>query len=232
MARKLVNWALAIAAVTVLPPQAHAASGSAAEADEGHPDIVVTARKREENPIATPVILSAVRAEDLNKRSITALTEVAQIVPQLVIGNSQSVQGGSISLRGIGSSESNPFADQAVSFSVDGIQIARATVQRMAQMDLAQIAVYKGPQALFFGKNSPAGVVDIKTADPTSSFVSRVSLGYGFTGKELKGDWQVHSKNSDGTATIEEMARAAKEFGLDYIAITDHTKSLALAGGL
>lgn len=48
----------------------------------------------------------------------------------------------------------------------------------------------------------------------------------------LKGDLQVHSENSDGTATIEEMARGAKEFGLDYIALTDHTKSLAMAGGL
>jgi DNA polymerase (family X) len=48
----------------------------------------------------------------------------------------------------------------------------------------------------------------------------------------LKGDLQVHSENSDGAATIEEMARGAKAFGLDYIAITDHTKSLKLAGGL
>lgn len=48
----------------------------------------------------------------------------------------------------------------------------------------------------------------------------------------LKGDLQVHSESSDGTATIEEMARGAKAFGMDYIAITDHTKSLALAGGL
>jgi DNA polymerase (family 10) len=48
----------------------------------------------------------------------------------------------------------------------------------------------------------------------------------------LKGDLQVHSENSDGTATIEEMVLAAKEFGLDYIALTDHTKSLAMAGGL
>lgn len=48
----------------------------------------------------------------------------------------------------------------------------------------------------------------------------------------LKGDLQVHSNNSDGTATIEEMAKAAKQFGLDYIAMTDHTKSLAMAGGL
>ncbi|MEW5841091.1 MAG: DNA polymerase/3'-5' exonuclease PolX [Thermoproteota archaeon] len=48
----------------------------------------------------------------------------------------------------------------------------------------------------------------------------------------LKGDLQVHSDSTDGTATIEEMARAAREFGLDYIALTDHTKSLAMAGGL
>jgi DNA polymerase (family 10) len=48
----------------------------------------------------------------------------------------------------------------------------------------------------------------------------------------LKGDLQVHSENSDGTATIEEMARGAKAFGLEYIAITDHTKSLTIARGL
>lgn len=48
----------------------------------------------------------------------------------------------------------------------------------------------------------------------------------------LRGDLQVHSDNTDGTATIEEMALAAKEFDLDYIALTDHTKSLAMAGGL
>ena len=48
----------------------------------------------------------------------------------------------------------------------------------------------------------------------------------------LRGDLQVHSDNTDGTATIEEMALAAKEFGLNYIALTDHTKSLAMTGGL
>jgi DNA polymerase (family X) len=50
--------------------------------------------------------------------------------------------------------------------------------------------------------------------------------------ESLRGDLQVHSESTDGTATMEEMARAAKEFGLSYIAITDHTKSLALASGL
>ena len=44
---------------------------------------------------------------------------------------------------------------------------------------------------------------------------------------------QVHSKNTDGMMSIEDIALAAKqEFGLEYIAITDHTKSLALTHGL
>jgi DNA polymerase (family 10) len=43
---------------------------------------------------------------------------------------------------------------------------------------------------------------------------------------ELKGDLHVHSNSSDGTMSIQDMALAAKEkFGLEYIAITDHTKN-------
>jgi DNA polymerase (family X) len=49
----------------------------------------------------------------------------------------------------------------------------------------------------------------------------------------LKGDLQVHSKDTDGMMSIQDIALAAKEkFGLEYIAITDHTKNLALAHGL
>jgi DNA polymerase (family X) len=49
----------------------------------------------------------------------------------------------------------------------------------------------------------------------------------------LKGDLQVHSNNTDGTMSIEDMSLAAKEkFGLEYVAITDHTKSLKLTNGL
>lgn len=48
----------------------------------------------------------------------------------------------------------------------------------------------------------------------------------------LRGDLQVHTERSDGTASMKQMAVAAREFGLDYISVTDHTKSLAFAGGL
>lgn len=49
---------------------------------------------------------------------------------------------------------------------------------------------------------------------------------------DIRGDLHVHSNWSDGNYSIEEMAQAAKEYNLDYIAITDHTISLAIANGL
>lgn len=49
---------------------------------------------------------------------------------------------------------------------------------------------------------------------------------------EIKGDLQMHSKWSDGSASIEEMARAAQKLGHEYIAVTDHTGSLRIAGGM
>ncbi len=52
-------------------------------------------------------------------------------------------------------------------------------------------------------------------------------MGYG----ELKGDLQVQTDWTDGENSIEEMAKAAQEAGLEYIAITDHTRSLAMTGG-
>ena len=50
--------------------------------------------------------------------------------------------------------------------------------------------------------------------------------------KDIKGDLHAHSTWSDGVSTIEEMALAAKGRGYEYIAITDHSQSLKIAGGL
>lgn len=50
--------------------------------------------------------------------------------------------------------------------------------------------------------------------------------------KDVKGDLQMHSTASDGKNSIEEMAKAARKLGHQYIAITDHSKAVTVANGL
>ncbi|NMC20086.1 MAG: PHP domain-containing protein, partial [Thermogutta sp.] len=49
---------------------------------------------------------------------------------------------------------------------------------------------------------------------------------------DIRGDLHMHTTWTDGMATVEEMARAAKERGYAYIAITDHSQRVTVAGGL
>jgi DNA polymerase (family 10) len=49
---------------------------------------------------------------------------------------------------------------------------------------------------------------------------------------DIRGDLHMHTTSSDGRATLEEMAGAARALGYEYIAITDHSKALAMANGL
>ena len=50
--------------------------------------------------------------------------------------------------------------------------------------------------------------------------------------KKLRGDLQMHTRWSDGSGTVAEMADAAAKRSYDYIAITDHSKALKIAGGI
>src|SRR5580704_16021304 len=49
---------------------------------------------------------------------------------------------------------------------------------------------------------------------------------------QIRGDLHMHTTETDGRATLEEMAEAARAMGYEYIAITDHSKALAMANGL
>ncbi|HLG97776.1 MAG TPA: DNA polymerase/3'-5' exonuclease PolX [Bryobacteraceae bacterium] len=50
--------------------------------------------------------------------------------------------------------------------------------------------------------------------------------------RDIRGDLHMHTVETDGRATLEEMAEAARALGYEYIAITDHSKALAMANGL
>jgi len=50
--------------------------------------------------------------------------------------------------------------------------------------------------------------------------------------RALKGDLQMHTVYSDGKETIEDMARSGMDLGYEYVAVTDHSKGLRIAGGI
>jgi DNA polymerase (family 10) len=50
--------------------------------------------------------------------------------------------------------------------------------------------------------------------------------------KDLRGDLHTHTRATDGNATLKEMADAARDFGYDYLAVTDHSQKVTMAKGL
>lgn len=52
------------------------------------------------------------------------------------------------------------------------------------------------------------------------------------TDKDIRGDFHSHTEESDGENTLAEMAEAARKQGLEYLVVTDHSKSLTVANGL
>ena len=172
-------------------------AGQAAEevTDEG--EIIVTARRRDETAQETPVPLTVLNEALLDRYAVQGIDSIASLTPGFHTGESSGAVGGSISLRGIGSGESAPFIDQAVSVNVDGVQISTAQILRAAQMDLKQIEVLRGPQALFFGKNSPGGIVSLTTADPGNELEGMARGGYEFKANEWYFDATMSAPLSD-----------------------------------
>ena len=78
--------------------------------------------------IVGAIVGVAVGAAELDRRAISGLDGLATIVPGLTImEQGGTMQGGTVSLRGVTGPNSNNLGDQAVSFSIDGVSIAKAS---------------------------------------------------------------------------------------------------------
>jgi len=150
----------------------------------GGGDIVVTARRKAERLIDVPVAVSALSPETLTRNNITSLARVAEIVPFVTLQPVPAGAGGLFAIRGIGSPPADPGIQQSVLVNVDNVMIGRGRAAQAGLFDLAQIEVLKGPQALFFGKNSPAGVISVTTADPGKTLSGFLRAGYEFVADE------------------------------------------------
>lgn len=204
----------------ILEPSS-AALAQTVSADE----IVVTARKREEESLRVPVIATVIGADELENRQASDLYDIAAMTPGLILGAAPLEVGTEVSLRGVGSSPLDPGVDQSVALNLDGLPLGQGAAYSVGIFDLARIEVLKGPQPLFFGKNSPGGVIAIRSADPGKSAEILGSAAYEAEARE----WQsrlilsgpvsetlglrLSSQYSSGTGYFRNTAIAASESG-------------------
>jgi len=151
-------------------------------------DIIVTARKREESILKVPVVQNVLTNESLETYQVNNLQDITTRIPGLVSGNAVLAIGEQMSLRGVGSNSLDQGVDQSVSLNIDGLQLSHGLAYKAASFDLAQVEVLKGPQALYFGKNSTAGVISFRTADPGDTLEIKAKAGYEFESREKRGE--------------------------------------------
>lgn len=165
-------------------PDAAKPSPTTASEREQPSEIIVTARRRDERLIDVPVAITAVSGESLSRLQATRVSDIATLVPSLVLGRAPSGSAASIFLRGVGSSPLSAGFDQSVSFVIDGVAMSRGREVSLPQFDIQRIEVLKGPQALFFGKNTTGGLISIVSNNPTAHFEGGLKAGYGFEARD------------------------------------------------
>jgi iron complex outermembrane receptor protein len=129
-------------------------------------EIVVTAQRRSESLQKVPLAVTAISGAGLIEAGVKEPKDLASVVPGLAIssGNGPADQ---IYIRGVGTSIANLFGDNAVSFNVDGVVLARATGLENQFYDVARVEVLEGPQGILYGRNSTGGAINVITNKPS-----------------------------------------------------------------
>lgn len=147
----------------------------ASENDGGLGVITVTARKREESLLETPIAISALTSQDIEKRGITSVNDVVLNTPGINVSNNNSGRNDrsfqQISLRGM--TPSTTTSTLTASF-IDGVPVASATALN-AITDPARIELLKGPQNAYFGRNAFAGAINVVTKKAGNDFGGSVT---------------------------------------------------------
>jgi iron complex outermembrane receptor protein len=147
----------------------------------GLKEIVVQARKVDENLQDVPVAVTVLTAEDLEKAGVVRFQDIAAFTPGLYMrSGSNSPAGITVSLRGQFQNDTLATLDPSVGTYVDGVYWARAYGLNTTLLDVSSVQVLKGPQGTLFGRNTTGGAVLINSNDPKlGEFSGKLSASYG-----------------------------------------------------
>jgi len=176
----------AASGILALPGVAHAQEAEvAAQAGEGAGErvIVVQARRQNETLQEVPVTVTAIGGDTLQRFNIDQVADVTSRVPTLNVQVGGSGSGGQLSLRGVGSSNISAAFDSAVALEFDGVVVSSMRLVQAGFFDVEQIDVLRGPQSLFFGKSATAGVLSLRSANPTPNWEVGMRGSYEFEEK-------------------------------------------------
>ncbi|WP_159241389.1 TonB-dependent receptor, partial [Zhongshania aliphaticivorans] len=141
-------------------------------------EVVVTARKREENIQDIPIAIAAFSAEKLDAAGVESAQGLTKITPGLVFANTFGYY--IAFLRGIGSEAFLPSADPSVPIYVDDINQVAAQGSIDSLVAIERVEILKGPQGTLFGRNALGGAIRIITPDPDDeSFFGEVKIDSG-----------------------------------------------------
>ncbi|WP_298336207.1 TonB-dependent receptor [uncultured Erythrobacter sp.] len=152
-----------------------------ANEDEISPEntIVVTAQKRSESLIDVPVAVSVISGADIEAAQVRDLRDLEQLSPSLLVNGTTGSSQQILTIRGIGTAGQNSGLEQSVGVVIDGVARGRIGSAFVDLLDVEQIEILRGPQSTLFGKNTSAGVVSIRTNEPSHDFGGLLSLTYG-----------------------------------------------------
>lgn len=156
-------------------PEIHAASESAAIEE-----VVVTARKREESLQEIPIAVSAFTEEEIDQVFGQNISEFSKYTPNVVLAR-QSYAGNALfgGMRGIVFGDLEKSFDPAVGVVVDGVPLVTNTSALIDTFDLEAIEILRGPQGTLFGRNTIAGVINVRRTAPTKKTGVKAQIRYG-----------------------------------------------------
>jgi iron complex outermembrane receptor protein len=168
---------IGVALVLTVAPARAQQSGDTLAIEE----IIVTARKREENLQDVGLSVSAFSKQEIENKFSTDVRDLVSISPNLVMDDTAQGPGGvaSIYIRGIGVSEVEKNFDPAVGVVMDGIYIGTMTGGLQRTIDLERVEVLRGPQGTLFGRNTIGGVINLERSKPTMETGGMIRAGFG-----------------------------------------------------
>jgi iron complex outermembrane receptor protein len=149
---------------------------SAAPANQGIEEVVVTAQRSQQNLQKVSETVTAIAGDKLESLGVKSVEDLASVVTgvQIKPGNAPA-----IFIRGIGTSLISITGDSGVAIHSDGVFLTRSTALNDGFYDLERVEVLKGPQGTLYGRGSIGGSVNLITSAPKMKFEANVTADAG-----------------------------------------------------